>query len=143
MVEISNNEVATPSGNGIKKLSAKNMATFLEKYREEQGLSQAQMADLIGWKRQYYNYVLNKAHFITAETALKVCTSLNISFSELLKSDDSNLASFYPDEVLTWLSTERGRAAVMKMFARYKRKDLQRQIRDIQKQIQFMDKIAE
>jgi transcriptional regulator with XRE-family HTH domain len=57
---------------------------------EEQGLSQADLAERIGAKRQFVNRFLNTPHNTTLRTVVRLATALGLKFAYELKPREAS-----------------------------------------------------
>ena len=70
----------------MKKVKIKNN---LEKYRKERGLTQAELADIVGVSRTTVGNVERQQTRVRYYTALKLCFALNVSFEKIFKLEEN------------------------------------------------------
>jgi len=113
-----NENMESQNTNTIQKLPAYKLAGCLEEYRQQNHLTQAFLAEKIGWKKQFYSYIIRKADFVNAETILAVVQHTDIPLSKILNYAGKPFAD-YPPELVKWLQSPEGKKVLLTAYSKH------------------------
>lgn len=79
----------------MRKAAYEPLASRLRTYRLQCGLTQKEVAKIIGINRSSYTYYERGSHLPNIINLLKLCRIFGIEVTDLISSDDVDLDAFY------------------------------------------------